>query len=64
LRKKVKDYENYIKRLKHYVDQEKTDTVIRELEKTQVSEIDLDQLIDEISKVQEEVKDAQAFRFI
>ena len=62
LKKKVADYEKYIKKLKQLVDEEKTAQLIDDLQENHVTDVDLDQLLEEISKIEEEVLDAKRFK--
>ena len=50
------NFERYIKRLKAHVDEEKTTELITELENTEVAQVDMEQLINDIAKVEKEVK--------
>lgn len=56
VKKRVINFERYIKRLKKYVDEEKTTDLITELENTEVAQVDMEQLIVDISKIEAEVK--------
>ena len=62
IKKRVINFERYIKRLKKHVDQEKTAELITELENTDVAQVDMDQLISDIKKIEEEVVDAKRFK--
>lgn len=62
IKKRVVNFERYIKRLKKHVDQEKTTELITELENTAVAQIDMQQLITDILKVADEVKTARKFK--
>ena len=62
IKKRVIDFERYIKRLKQHVDEEKTTELIEELENTDAAQIDMDQLILDIRKIETEVKDAKRFK--
>ena len=62
IKKRVIDFERYIKRLKAHVDEEKTTELIEELENTDAAQIDMDQLIIDIRKIEAEVKDAKRFK--
>lgn len=62
IKKRVIDFERYIKRLKQHVDEEKTTELIEELENTDAAQIDMDQLIIDIRKIETEVKDAKRFK--
>ena len=56
MKKRVINFERYIKRLKAHVDEEKTAELINEHENTEVAQVDMEQLITDISKVETEVK--------
>ena len=62
IKKRVIDFERYIKRLKQHVDEEKTTELIEELENTDAAQIDMDQLILDIRKIETEVKDAKRLK--
>ena len=62
IKKRVINFERYIKRLKKHVDEEKTAELITELENTDVAQVDMDQLISDIKKIEEEVVDAKRFK--
>ena len=62
IKKRVINFERYIKRLKKHVDEERTTELIQELENTAVAQIDMSQLIEDIGKVQDEVKEAKRFK--
>jgi len=51
IKKRVINFERYIKRLKKHVDEERTEELITELEHTGVAQIDMDQLINDINKI-------------
>jgi hypothetical protein len=51
IKKRVINFERYIKRLKKHVDEERTEELINELEHTGVAQIDMDQLINDINKI-------------
>ena len=59
MKKRVINFERYIKRLKAHVDEEKTNELIMELENTEVAQMDMEQLIGDIGKVEREVKMAR-----
>lgn len=59
VKKRVINFERYIKRLKAHVDEEKTTELITELENTEVAQVDMEQLINDIARVEQEVKMAQ-----
>ena len=44
------------------MDEEKTTELISELENTDVAQVDMDQLILDIKKIEEEVKDSKRFK--
>lgn len=48
IKKRVINFERYIKRLKKHVDDEKTAELITELENTDVAQVDMNQLIRDI----------------
>lgn len=48
IKKRVINFERYIKRLKKHVDEEKTAELITELESTEVAQVDMNQLISDI----------------
>jgi hypothetical protein len=48
--------------LKKHVDEEKTAELITELENTDVAQVDMDQLVNDIRKIEDEVKDAKKFK--
>lgn len=56
------DYERHIKKLKHHVDKEDTESLVKELQTQQLTEMDLGKLADEIHKISEDVKEAKRFR--
>jgi hypothetical protein len=58
LKKRVINFERYIKRLKAHVDEEKTTELITELENTEVAQVDMEQLINDISRIEYEIKQA------
>jgi len=58
VKKRVVNFERYIKRLKKHVDEEQTAELITELENTEVAQVDMEQLIQDITKVEMEVKTA------
>lgn len=62
IKKRVINFERYIKRLKRYVDDEQTAELIAELENTEVAQVDMDQLISDIKRVEDEVKTAKKFK--
>lgn len=62
IKRRVINFERYIKRLKKHVDEEKTEELIAELENTDVAQVDMTQLINDINKIQAEVKDAKRFK--
>lgn len=62
VKKRVINFERYIKRLKKHVDDEKTAELITELENTDVAQVDMDQLISDITKIEYEVKAAMRFK--
>lgn len=62
IKRRVINFERYIKRLKKHVDEEKTEELIAELENTGVAQIDMSQLIQDINKIQLDVKEAKRFR--
>lgn len=62
IKRRVINFERYIKRLKKHVDEEKTEELIAELENTGVAQIDMSQLISDINKIQLDVKEAKKFR--
>jgi len=49
VKKRVINFERYIKRLKAHVDDEKTHELITELENTEVAQVDMEQLINDIT---------------
>ena len=49
VKKRVINFERYIKRLKSYVDEEQTTQLINELENTEVAQVDMEQLINDIT---------------
>ena len=51
VKKRVINFERYIKRLKKHVDEENTSELITELENTNVAQIDMNQLISDINKI-------------
>lgn len=53
------NFERYIKRLKAHVDEEKTTELITELENTEVAQVDMEQLINDISQIESEIKKAR-----
>ena len=63
LRKRVTDYERHIKRLKQFVDQEDTESLVQELQNGHLSEMDLGKLADEIHGIEEEVSAARRLKF-
>ena len=56
MKKRVINFERYIKRLKKHVDEEKTAELITELENTEVAQVDMEQLISDISRVEHEIR--------
>ena len=58
LKKRVINFERYIKRLKAHVDEEKTTELITELENTEVAQVDMEQLINDIAHVEKEIRHA------
>ena len=62
IKKRVINFERYIKKLKQHVDEEKTTELIGELENTDVAQVDMDQLITDIKKIEDEVKDSKRFK--
>ena len=56
VKKRVINFERYIKRLKAHVDEEKTAELITELENTEVAQVDMEQLINDIHKVERDIK--------
>lgn len=62
IKKRVINFERYIKRLKKHVDEEKTAELITELENTDVAQVDMDALVKDIQKIEDEVKDAKRFK--
>mmetsp|Transcript_1423 Transcript_1423/g.2496 ORF Transcript_1423/g.2496 Transcript_1423/m.2496 type:complete len:108 (-) Transcript_1423:3-326(-) len=62
IKKRVINFERYIKRLKKYVDEEQTAELITELENTEVAKVDMSQLLTDIKKVEREVKDSKKFK--
>jgi len=56
VKKRVINFERYIKRLKKHVDEEKTAELITELENTEVAQVDMEQLISDISRVEHEIR--------
>ena len=61
IKKRVINFERYIKRIKQHVDEERTADLIAELENTGVAQVDMKQLIADIRKVMNEVKEAKRF---
>jgi hypothetical protein len=62
IKKRVINFERYIKRLKKNVDEEKTAELITELENTEVAQVDMDQLISDIKRIESEVQEAKRFK--
>lgn len=62
LKKKVSEYEKYIKRLKSLVDEEKTEELVDDLSNNQATDVDLGSLMEEIEKVEMEVLEAKRFK--
>ena len=62
IKKRVINFERYIKRLKKHVDEEKTAELITELENTEVAQVDMNQLIGDIAKIEDEIRDAKKFK--
>lgn len=62
IRKRVLDYERHIKKLKHHVDKEDTESLVKELQNQQLTELDLGKLADEIHKIEEEIKEAKRLK--
>ncbi len=65
LKKKVQEMEKELKRLKMMVDEEKTEELIRNLQKGDgqgINEEELEQLKEEINKVEAEVNEAKRFK--
>ena len=62
IRKRVLDYERHIKKLKYHVDKEDTESLIKELQNQQLTELDLSKLADEIHKIEEEIKEAKRLK--
>lgn len=62
IRKRVVDYERHIKKLKHHVDKEDTESLVKELQNGSLTEMDLGKLSDEIHKIEEDVKEAKRFK--
>lgn len=63
IRKRVVDYERHIKKLKHHVDKEDTESLIKELQNQQLTEMDLGKLADEIHKIEEDITETKRFKF-
>ena len=62
MKRRVINFERYIKRLKKHVDEEKTAELITELENTDVAQVDMDQLIGDIAKIENEVKSSMRMK--
>ena len=62
IKKRVINFERYIKRLKKHVDEEKTNELIAELENTEVAHLDMQALIKDIKALDDEVRDAKKFK--
>ena len=62
VKRRVINFERYIKRLKKHVDEEKTAELITELENTDVAQVDMDQLIGDIAKIENEVKSSMRMK--
>jgi archaellum component FlaC len=67
LKKKVQEMEKELKRLKQLVDEEKTDELIKNLQKGEgggqgINEEELEQMKEEIEKVESEVNEAKKFK--
>ena len=62
LKGKVSSYEKYIKRLKQLVDEEKTQELVEDLQENKVSDVDLEQVMEEIGKIEDEVNEAKRFK--
>ncbi len=67
LKKKVQEMEKELKRLKQLVDEEKTDELIKNLQKGDgggqgINEEELEQMKEEIEKVESEVNEAKKFK--
>ena len=52
MKKRVINFERYIKRLKKHVDDEKTAELITELENTDIAQVDMEQLINDINNIE------------
>jgi hypothetical protein len=59
VKKRVINFERYIKRLKSHVDDEKTTDLITELENTEVAQVDMEQLINDITQIEREIRKAR-----
>ena len=62
IKKRVINFERYIKRLKQHVDEEMTAELITELENTSVAQVDMSALLADIKAIMNEIKEAKKFK--
>lgn len=62
VKKRVITFERYIKRLKKHVDEEQTTELIKDLENTDVAQVDMNQIITDINNIQKEIRAAKKFK--
>jgi hypothetical protein len=61
LKRKVNNYEKFIKELKILVEEEKTQQLVHRLQGDEIDSLGVQQALDEIQRIEQEVKESKRF---